>query len=135
VGGEISRTCPDPPWGPPSLCTTGTDSFLGVKSGRGLTLTPHPLLVPLGPYGPYGLYRAAVPLQGCTIPLLYTVINRVSEKAGSLALQLHCTIFQLTRTPQETSQNPVLSFHEFSQIASPLLSAIGVNRNLNNYKL
>jgi hypothetical protein len=28
-------------------CTMGTGSFPGVKSGRGLTLTPHPLLVPL----------------------------------------------------------------------------------------
>jgi len=25
----------------------GTGSFLGVKSGRGMTLAPHPLLVPL----------------------------------------------------------------------------------------
>jgi len=25
----------------------GTGPFLGVKSGRGVTLTPHPLLVPL----------------------------------------------------------------------------------------
>jgi len=29
----------------PASCTTGTESFLGVKSGRGVTLTPHPLLV------------------------------------------------------------------------------------------
>jgi hypothetical protein len=42
---------------------------LGVQSGRGVTLTPHPLLVPLvmkdlySPYGPYGLYRASVPVQ------------------------------------------------------------------------
>jgi len=28
-------------------CTMGTGSFPGVKSGRGVTLTPHPLLVPL----------------------------------------------------------------------------------------
>jgi hypothetical protein len=28
-------------------CTMGTESFPGVKSGRGVTLTPHPLLVPL----------------------------------------------------------------------------------------
>jgi len=27
-------------------CTIGTGSFPGVKSGRGVTLTPHPLLVP-----------------------------------------------------------------------------------------
>jgi len=31
----------------PASCTRGTGSFLGVKSGRGVTLTPHPLLVPL----------------------------------------------------------------------------------------
>jgi len=31
----------------PASCTIGTGSFPGVKSGRGVTLTPHPLLVPL----------------------------------------------------------------------------------------
>ena len=41
--GEIFCTCPDRPWGPPS--TMGTGSLPGVKSGRGVTLTPHPLLV------------------------------------------------------------------------------------------
>jgi hypothetical protein len=30
----------------PASCTMGTGSFQGVKSGRGVTLTPHPLLVP-----------------------------------------------------------------------------------------
>jgi len=54
-------------------CTVGTGSFPGVESGRHVTLTPHPLLVPwsrkgsvipLPPYGPYGLYRASVPVQG-----------------------------------------------------------------------
>ena len=30
-----------------SECTMGTGSFPGVKSGRGVTLTPHPLLAPL----------------------------------------------------------------------------------------
>jgi hypothetical protein len=29
----------------PASCAMGTGSFLGVKSGRGATLTPHPLLV------------------------------------------------------------------------------------------
>ena len=50
-----------------------TGSFPGVKSGRGLTLTPHPLPVPwsrkgraifFSPYEPYGLYRASVPVPG-----------------------------------------------------------------------
>jgi hypothetical protein len=30
----------------PASCTVGTGSFLGIESGRGVTLTPHPLLVP-----------------------------------------------------------------------------------------
>jgi hypothetical protein len=30
----------------PASCTMGTGSLLGVKSGWGVTLTPHPLLVP-----------------------------------------------------------------------------------------
>jgi hypothetical protein len=30
----------------PGACTLGTGSFPGVKSGRDVTLTPHPLLVP-----------------------------------------------------------------------------------------
>jgi hypothetical protein len=46
VEGEIFRTCPDRSWGPPSLLFNGYRVFPGVKSGRGVTLTPHPLLVP-----------------------------------------------------------------------------------------
>ena len=30
----------------PASCAMGTGSFPGVKNGRGVTLTPHPLLVP-----------------------------------------------------------------------------------------
>ena len=30
----------------PASCTMGTGSFPGVKGGWGVTLTPHPLLVP-----------------------------------------------------------------------------------------
>jgi hypothetical protein len=44
--GEIFRTCPDRPWGPPSLLYNGYRVFPGVKRGQGVTLTPHPLLVP-----------------------------------------------------------------------------------------
>jgi hypothetical protein len=29
----------------PASCTKGTGSFPGIESGRGVTLTPHPLLV------------------------------------------------------------------------------------------
>jgi hypothetical protein len=59
----------------------GTGSFPGVKSGRGVTLTPHPFqcrgherveLYLYSLYGPYGLYRASVPVQEYTF--LYLVI-------------------------------------------------------------
>jgi hypothetical protein len=61
----------------PTSCTMGTGSFPVVKSGRGVTLTPHPFwcrgherveLYLYSPYGPYGLYSASVPVQGCTLP-------------------------------------------------------------------
>jgi hypothetical protein len=34
------------PGADPASRTMGTESFPGVESGRGVTLTPHPLLVP-----------------------------------------------------------------------------------------
>ena len=40
----------------PASCTMGTGSFPGVKSGRGVTLTPHSLLVP------WSWKRRAIPL-------------------------------------------------------------------------
>ena len=57
----------------PASCTTGTGSFPGVQSGRGVTLTPHPFqcrgherveLYLYSLYGPYGLNRVSVPVQG-----------------------------------------------------------------------
>jgi hypothetical protein len=45
-GVEIFRTCSDRPRGPPNLLYNGYRVFSGVESGRGVTLTPQPLLVP-----------------------------------------------------------------------------------------
>ena len=76
--GENFRTCPDRPWGLPRLLYNGYRVFPGVKSGWSVTLTSHPFQCPghgrveiyrYSPYGPYGLYRASVPVQGCTLPL------------------------------------------------------------------
>ena len=57
-------------------CTTGTRSFRGVKSGRGVTLTPQPLLVPwswkgraqlpLPPLFPLEAVRPVQSLSACT---------------------------------------------------------------------
>ena len=45
-GGEIFRTCPDRPWGPPSLLHNGYRVFPGVKERLGRDANPSPLLVP-----------------------------------------------------------------------------------------
>ena len=77
--GEIFRTCPDRPWVHPAFCTMGTGSFPGVRSGRGVTLTPHPLLVPwsrksraitLLPLWAVRPVQSLSAWQGCTLPLL-----------------------------------------------------------------
>ena len=46
-GARFSAPVQTGPGAHPASCTTGTGSFPGVKSGRGVTLTSHPLLVPL----------------------------------------------------------------------------------------
>ena len=73
VDGEIFRTSPDRPWGPhPASCKMGTGSFPRVKSGRGVTLTPHPLLVPWSrknraiPLLPLWAVRPVQSLSACT---------------------------------------------------------------------
>ena len=72
VGGEIFRTSPDRPWGPPTLLYNGYRVFPGVKSGRVVTLTPHPLLVPWSrksraiPLLPLWAVRPVQSLSACT---------------------------------------------------------------------
>ena len=79
--GKIFRTCPDQPWGPPSLLYIGYWVFPGGKEqwlGRDADdpSLPSSTMVKKGQnyasthssYGPYSLYRASVPVQGCTLP-------------------------------------------------------------------
>ena len=47
VGARFSAHVQTGPETHPASCKMGTGSFPGVKSGRGVTLTPHPFLVPL----------------------------------------------------------------------------------------
>ena len=76
-GARFSAPVQTGPGAHPPCCTMGTGSFPGVKSGRSVTLTPHPLsccgherveLYLYSLYRPYVLYRASVPVQGCTLP-------------------------------------------------------------------
>ena len=83
--GEIFRTCPDRPWGPPSLLYNGYRVFPGGKERPGRDADPSPPSSAVGhervelylyfPYGPYGLYRASVPVQGCTLPFFLILIH------------------------------------------------------------
>jgi hypothetical protein len=79
-GVRFSAAVQTGPGSHPASYTMGTGSFLGVESGRSVTLTPHPFkcrghetveLYLYSPYG-YGLYRASVPVQACTLPFLLT---------------------------------------------------------------
>ena len=47
VGARFSAPVKTGPGANPASCKMGTESFPGVKSGWGVTLTPHPLIVPL----------------------------------------------------------------------------------------
>jgi hypothetical protein len=45
-GARFSAPVKTGPEAHPASCTMGTGSFPGVRCGRGVTLTPHPLQVP-----------------------------------------------------------------------------------------
>jgi hypothetical protein len=85
-GGEIFRTCPDRPWGPPSLLYNGHGVFPGGKERPERDADPSPPSSAAGhergelylysPYGPYGLYKGSVPVQGCTLFYLFTPKQR-----------------------------------------------------------
>jgi hypothetical protein len=46
VGARFSAPVQTDPGAHPASCTMGTGFFSGLKRGRGVTLTPYPLLVP-----------------------------------------------------------------------------------------
>ena len=81
MGARFFRTCPDLPWVPPSLLYNGYRVFPEGKERPGRDADSSPTFSAIGhervelylysPYGPYGLYRTLLPVQGCTLPLLY----------------------------------------------------------------
>ena len=71
-GSRFSAPVQIGPGAHPASRTVGTASFPGVKSGRGVTLTPHPLLVPWSRKGraipllPLWAVRPVQSLSACT---------------------------------------------------------------------
>ena len=93
-GARFSAPVQTDPGAHPASCTMGTGSFPGVKSGRGVTLTPHPLLVPWSrmsraiPLLPSWVVRpvhslSACTVQGCTLSLHITVQYRQKAAASN----------------------------------------------------
>ena len=72
----------------PASCTVGTGSFPGVKNGRGVTLTPHPLLVPWSwtsraiPLLPLWAVRPVQSLSACTRVHFTLPVCRIFMKCG-----------------------------------------------------
>jgi hypothetical protein len=71
-GARFSAPVQTSPGAHPASCTMGTGSFPEVKNGRGMTLTPHPLLVPWSwnsraiPLLPLCAVRFVQSLSACT---------------------------------------------------------------------
>ena len=82
----------------PASCTMGTGFFLGLKSGRGVKLTPHPLPVPRSRKSrailllPLWAVRPLQSLSACTVELyLYSLYGPYGLYRASAPVQ-GCTL-------------------------------------------
>ena len=82
----------------PASCTMGIGSFPGVKCGRGVLLTPHPLLVPWSRKSrailllPLWAVRPVQNLSACTVELyLYSPYGPYGLYRASVPVQ-RCTV-------------------------------------------
>ena len=92
VGARFSAPVQIGPGAHPAFCTMGTGSFSGVKSGRGVTLTPYPFL------GPWSRKSRAINL----IPLwAVRLVQRLSA-----CTRVHFTFYYLL-TREHVSQQSV----------------------------
>jgi len=95
VGARCSAIVETGPGGPPSLLYNGYRFFPEGKERPGRDADPSPSSSAVGhervelylysPYGPYGLYRASVPVQGCTYHVCYTnCYNKIDHYSCSV---------------------------------------------------
>jgi hypothetical protein len=93
-GSRFSAPVQTGPGAHPVSYAMGTGSFPGIKSGRGLTLTPHPLLVPWSRNGraipllPLWALRPVQCLSACTVELyLYSPCGLYGLYRASVPVQ------------------------------------------------
>ena len=134
-GGEIFRTCPDRPWGPPSLLYNGYQVFPGVKSRRGVMLTPHRLLVPwswkdraipLLPLWAVQPVQTSVPVQGCTLPFFLPQLSFRSSR-------LWCCLGWYVDT--NTWGKPAVSIHLKTEAAGSYATLLPTYQNIQQHIL
>ena len=99
-GVRFSAPVQNGPEAHPTSCTMGTGSFPGVKNGRGVTLTPHPLLLPWSwkrraiPLLPLRAVRPVQSLNACTrvtftLPFYYSVLGIIIIIIIIIIITLH----------------------------------------------
>ena len=94
VWGEICRTCPDRPWGPPSLLYNGYRVFPGVKERPEREADPSPILVPWSwksraiPLLPLWAVRPVQSLSACTrVTFTFTFTSMFSVAKMSVVVK------------------------------------------------
>jgi len=111
VGARFSAPVQTGPGAHPASCTMGTGSFPRIKSGRGKTLTPHPLLVPWSrnsraiPLLPLWAVRPVQSLSACTrvqFSLPFTHMCRIlsmfhifTNKSAGMVLTVYWLCYRL----------------------------------------
>jgi len=99
VGARFSAPVQTGPGTHTASCTMGAGYFPGVKSGRGVTLTPHPLLVPWSqknraiPLLPLWAVRPVQSLSACTrVHFTFTfTLSKAHLKADKYKGDLYAT--------------------------------------------
>ena len=116
-GDEVFRTCPDRPWGPPSLLYSGYRVFLGGKELPGRDADTSPLLVPWSrksraiPLLPLWAVRPVQSLSACTRvhftffylqgKYVYKAVLRMVLRALACPSVL-CSIYRMIQTERST---------------------------------
>jgi len=98
----------------PASCTMVTGSFPGVKSGRGVKLTPHPLIVPRSrksraiPLLPLWAVRPVQSLSACKRVHFFLLMKRVVS-GNATKEQYPFSLIVLYQCPITTKQRKRLS--------------------------
>ena len=136
----------------PASCTVGTGSFPGVKSGRGVTLTPHPLLLPWSwkgraiPLLPLWAVRPVQSFSASTLrfylgaqllrlPCSYWVLVRVVNRSGRSANSSLSTDVYVNLYPTAFPYGNGMVLHFYQQQESSTTKTVHkvINRGLKTY--